>query len=220
MGSNLFEKFKKKAEKGMEKIDKTFDYGQEDDGDRGIEGEGGDQPPEEDFNRTPPAQKSESFHHYVLENKYRDLERSIRGVKDVYNKTSQKFEMKRKAAHCFTDEEAEEILRTAQAHLSPDIKLACFTENEYKGMMGILYDELSSLFRHIAEYRYGRYTGYEKQLEMKLMNKKIFLELYNSIRANYSRAIKGTENKRTHEGVAGQENLAPKDNDGSSKGYF
>ena len=33
-----------------------------------------------------PAQKSESFHHFILQNQYQDLEKSIRGYKDVYNK--------------------------------------------------------------------------------------------------------------------------------------
>ena len=33
-----------------------------------------------------PGQKSESFHHFILENQYKDLERSIRGFKDIFNK--------------------------------------------------------------------------------------------------------------------------------------
>src|SRR3972149_7236750 len=33
-----------------------------------------------------PAQKPESFHFFILENQYQDLERAIRGVKDVWDK--------------------------------------------------------------------------------------------------------------------------------------
>jgi hypothetical protein len=71
-----------------------------------------------------PAQKPESFHHFILENQYKDLEKSIRGYKDVYNKETREWETKRKESHCFTDEEAEEILRMAQTLLATDIKLS------------------------------------------------------------------------------------------------
>ena len=71
-----------------------------------------------------PAQKPESFHHFILENQYKDLEKSIRGYKDVFNKETGEWDTKRKKVHCFTDEEAEEILRTAQSHLATDIKLS------------------------------------------------------------------------------------------------
>ena len=77
-----------------------------------------------------PAQKPESFHHFILENKYQDLEKSIRGYKDVYNKNTREWETKRKETHCFTDEEAEEILRTAQSLLATDIKLSFINKRQ------------------------------------------------------------------------------------------
>jgi hypothetical protein len=134
-----------------------------------------------------PAQKPESFHHFILENQYKDLEKSIRGYKDVYNKETREWETKRKETHCFTDEEAEEILRTAQSHLATDIKLSFINKEVFGEMMMALYKRLDELFYSIAEYRYGRYShdkdgkmiegGYQKEYEMKLQNRKIFLEL-------------------------------------------
>lgn len=160
----------------------------------------------------PPAQKPESFHHYILENQYKDLERSIRGFKDVYNKDTQKWEIKRKKTHCFTDEEAEEILRTAQSHLATDIKLSYISKDAFPLLMDAIYKEIAFLFESIAEYRYGRYMtdgkpDPELQYQMKLQNHKIFLELFTRIQANYSRAIQGQENKFTHESVKTQESL-------------
>lgn len=166
-----------------------------------------------------PTQKSESFFHFILENQYKDLERSIRGLKDVWDKDTQQWSTKRKANHCFTDEEAEDILRTAQSHLATDIKLGRIKSDVFGDYMNALYKELAFLFESIAEYRYGRYntfnkkTGklirvnYEKQYEMKVQNNKIFLELWTRIQANYSRSIGGAENISTHESVKGQESL-------------
>jgi len=154
-----------------------------------------------------PAQKPESFHHFILENQYKDLERSIRGFKDVFNKENKQWETKRKDEHCFTDEEAEEILRTAQSHLATDIKLSFINKDAFGEMMMAIYKRIDELFYDIAEYRYGRYKDYEKQYEMKLQNRKIFLELWTRIQANYSRAIQGNENKATHSSVQGQESL-------------
>ena len=163
------------------------------------------------------AQKPESFHHFILDNKFKHLERSIRGYKDVYNKHTQKWEVKRKEIHCFTDEEAESIVRAAEAHLSPDIKLARMTPEAFGQMMDLIYDEFRSYFYRVAEYRYGRYNtikngktikvNYDLQGKMKDENKKILVELYNSIWANYSRAVGGKENLLTHDSVRGQESL-------------
>lgn len=154
-----------------------------------------------------PAQKPESFHHFILENQYKDLERSIRGYKDVWDKETQTWKTKRKEQHCFTDEEAEEILRTAQSHLATDIKLGYISTDSFGAYMDAIYKELAFLFESIAEYRYGRYGDYETQYKMKLQNQKIFLELFTRIQANYSRAIGGSENKATHGSVRGQESL-------------
>lgn len=169
-----------------------------------------------------PAQKPESFHHFILENQYKDLEKSIRGYKDVYNKETREWETKRKQTHCFTDEEAEEILRTAQSLLATDIKLS-FINKEVFGMKAMMiYKRIRQLFREIAEYRYGRYShdekgnpipgGYSIEQAMKLQNLKIFVELTERIIANYSRAIAGTENRLTHQSVQGQESLQSRDN--------
>lgn len=154
-----------------------------------------------------PAQKPESFHHFILENQYKDLERSIRGLKDVWNKDTQTWTTKRKDVHCFTDEEAEDILRTAQSHLATDIKLGYINKESFGDYMDAVYKELAFLFESIAEYRYGRYGDFESQYKMKLQNQKIFLELFTRVQANYSRSIQGSENKATHGSVRGQESL-------------
>lgn len=179
-----------------------------------------------------PAQKPESFHHFILENQYKDLERSIRGFKDVYEKETQKWITKRKDEHCFTDEEAEEILRTAQSHLATDIKLGYISKEAFPLYMDAIYKELAFLFESIAEYRYGRYNkfdknkklikiNFEKQYEMKLQNHKIFLELFTRVQANYSRAIQGQENKYTHDSVKGQESLQQTESNlDRSRGYI
>lgn len=170
-----------------------------------------------------PAQKPESFHHFILENQYKDLERSIRGFKDLYDKHTGKWITKRKKEHCFTDEEAEEILRTAQSHLATDVKLGYISKESFPLLMDAVYKQLEFLFESIAEYRYGRYNttlengniivNYDLQYNMKLQNHKIFLELFTRVQANYSRAIQGQENKLTHESVKGQESLQQMDND-------
>ena len=158
-----------------------------------------------------PSQKPESFHHFILENQYKDLERSIRGFKDIFNKEMQKWETKRKDSHCFTDEEAEEILRTAQSHLATDIKLSYINKDVFGEMMMAIFKRLDELFYSISEYRYGRYGEPEVQYNMKLQNRKIFLELWTRVQANYSRAIAGQENKATHSSVHGQESLQQSD---------
>jgi len=167
-----------------------------------------------------PSQKPESFHHFILDNQYRDLERSIRGYKDIYDKRDNKWITVRKKEHCFTDEEAEDILRTAQSHLATDIKLGRINKESFPILMDAIYQELAFLFESIAEYRYGRYGPYEKQYDMKLQNHKIFLELFSRIQANYSRAIGGMENQLTHDSVKGQESLQNTDRDlNSNKRY-
>jgi len=166
------------------------------------------------------AQKPESFHHFILENQFKDLEKNIRGYKDVYNKETGNWEVKRKKEHCFTDEESEEILRTAQSHLATDIKLGFNTTDIYHQLMTTIYDQLAMLFERIAEYRYGRYGDYKTQGKMKLLNQKIFLELMTRIQANYSRSIQGNENKLTHSSVSGQESLQQTDQDlNNRRGY-
>lgn len=168
-----------------------------------------------------PAQKPESFHHFILDNQYRDLERSIRGFKDIWDKEQNKYIIVRKKDHCFTDEEVEDIIRTAQVHLATDIKLGRINQEVFGEMMNMIYEEISFLFESIAEYRYGRYGSYEKQAEMKLQNHKIFLELVARIQANYSRSIGGAEVKLTHDSVKGQESLQQPYKDFSkNKGYY
>jgi len=168
-----------------------------------------------------PAQRPESFHHFILENQYKDLERSIRGFKDVFDKETQQWKTIRKKEHCFTDEESEEILRTAQSHLATDIKLGFTNKEAFPILMDAIYQEISFIFESIAEYRYGRYGAYEKQYEMKLQNHKIFLELFTRIQANYSRSIQGQENRYTHDSVKGQESLqqGDRDRDFGRRGY-
>lgn len=167
-----------------------------------------------------PAQKPASFHHFILENQYKDLEKSIRGYKDVYNKETMAWEIKRKANHCFTDEEAEEILRTAQSHLSTDIKLTFYDKLTFGIRFLAVYEKVEFLFKRIMEYRFGRFGGAKKQGEMKDQALKIFVELITRIEANYLRAISGNENKLTHDSVKSQESLQGIDTDlGINKGY-
>jgi len=153
------------------------------------------------------AQKPESFHHFILENQYRDLEGSIRGYKDYYDPKRSEWKLIKKKQHCFTDEEAEDILRTAQSHLATDIKLAYIKPDSFVLYMKAIMKQLAFIFESIAEYRYGRYGDSEAQYKMKLANHKVFLELWTRVQANYSRAIGGQEIKYTHESVKGQESL-------------
>lgn len=167
-----------------------------------------------------PSQKPESFHHFILENQYKDLERSIRGFKDVYNQKEQKWILIRKTPHCFTDSEAEDILRTAQSHLATDIKLGYVSKDVIGAYMDAIYDEIAFIFESIAEYRYGRYGDETIQYEMKIQNHKIFLELMTRIQANYSRSIGGMENKYTHDSVKGQESLQQSDRFDDRKRFY
>lgn len=178
-----------------------------------------------------PTQRPESFFHFILENQYKDLERSIRGLKDVWDKDTRQLKTKRKDNHCFTDEEAEDILRTAQSHLATDIKLGRIKTDIFGDFMMALYKEIAFLFESIAEYRYGRYNtfdkkgkllsvNYERQYEMKVQNNKIFLELWTRIQANYSRSIGGAENISTHESVKGQESLQGGSRDYTETGSY
>lgn len=166
-----------------------------------------------------PSQKSESFHFFILENQYKDLERLIRGVKDVWDKEQQKWMIKRKSEHCFTDEESEEIVRTAQSHLSSDIKLAIFSREEYPILMNLIYQQLWILFKEIMDYRFGRFGNVTKQLNMKQQAANIFNVLMMRIKANYSRAIEGRENRSTHDSVKGQESLQQTERKEFSRGY-
>lgn len=154
-----------------------------------------------------PAQKPESFHFFILENQYQDLERAIRGVKDVWEPKVKKWLIKRKDNHCFTDEESEEIVRTAQSHLSSDIKLAILNRNEYPILLDGIYNQLWVMFKQIMDYRFGRFGSETKQMEMKQQAVNIFNMLMMRIKANYSRAIEGRENTATHDSVKGQESL-------------
>ena len=223
MGKHL-DKFKNKGKELKKKIDKvTTETGIVDEKDfEDLD----DDYDDDDFNDDKyysdvgiqQGQKPESFHHFILENQYQDLERSIRGFKEVYSKKKGEWKTIRKKQHCFTDEEAEDILRTAQSHLSTDIKLGYISKESFPKYMDTLYKKLAFIFRSIAEYRYGRYNkkdkdgkyieeDYEKQYQMKVQNLKIFLELFTRVQANYSRAIQGSENKLTHGSVKGQESL-------------
>lgn len=169
-----------------------------------------------------PSQKPESFHHYLLENKYKDLESLIRGYKQVYNKESRKWETKRKQDHCFTDEESENIVRMSETHLSSDIKLSYISLTTYPIKMLAIKEQMKDFFYNIAEYKYGRYGDSKNQFFMKQQNHAIFVALMERIQANYSRAIQGQENKHTHNTVKGQESLNNSDRDvsGGDRGYY
>jgi len=199
------------------KVDNGFDYSSdnsnENDPNNFIDDDFRDDIDRFDDMSMQPSQKSESFHHFILENQYKDLERSIRGFKDVFDKITQQWKTIRKKTHCFTDEESEEILRTAQSHLATDIKLGWTNKEAFPILMDAIYQEIAFIFESIAEYRYGRYGAYEKQYEMKLQNHKIFLELFTRIQANYSRSIQGQENRLTHDSVKGQESLQQTEKD-------
>jgi|LGOV01.1.fsa_nt_gb hypothetical protein len=159
------------------------------------------------------SQKPESFHHFILENKFVELERDVRGFKDVFNKATHQWELKRKEEHCFTDEEGENIVRLIQSHLSADIKLGWIPLDKIGEVLDALYEEIEYYFRRIAEYQYGRYNNnngslnYARQGRMKSLNHKIFLDVWVRIQANYSRSIQGTENRLTHDSVKAQESL-------------
>ena len=107
----------------------------------------------------------------ILKKTFTDL------LKQVFNKDTQKWETKRNKQHCFTDEEAETILRTAQTHLSTDIKLSYISINNYPRMMMMLKKQLEDYFYNIADYKYGRYGDSRMQFFMKQDNHNIFVML-------------------------------------------
>lgn len=236
----LFKGFEKKAQKTLEKfqnpdedynrkkfksLEKVNDYGTTPEFEDQLDEDLGELPKEypeneyDDYSNLQPSQKPESFHFFILENQYRDLERMIRGVKDVFDKEKNEWRIKKKDVHCFTDEEAEDIVRTAQSHLSPDIKLAYFSKEEYPIMMRGLFQQIFTLFRTIMEYRFGRFKDGTEQAKMKLQAVNIFHALMMRIKANYSRAIQGSENKATHQSVKGQESLNQPHQKGYDEGY-
>ncbi len=195
--------------------------------DKDFDGIGDDLKDDDDFDDdygvdVQPAQKPESFHHFLLENQYKDLELLIRGYKKVFNKTTNKWETKRKDKHCFTDEESENIVRMAESHLSPDIKLSYISKTVFPIKMLAIKEQLEEYFYNIADYKYGRYGDSKAQFFMKQENLSIFVALMERIQANYSRAIQGSENKHTHNAVKGQESLnnADRDVSGGDKGYY
>jgi len=162
---------------------------------------------DEDEYRLPIAQKPESFHRYILENDFRTLERQIRGLKDVWDKNEGKYVTKRKESHCFTDEEAESILRLCETHLSSGIKLSIMTKEQYDIKLMGLYQQIETHFREIMEYKFGRFKGFNLQLQMKRDAINIFSSVMFNIFANYSRAVEGRENRATHDSVKAQESL-------------
>src|SRR6056297_2474578 len=148
--AKYLEKFKKgisKIDNGVKKIkDKKNKNNQENHGFYGedIDFEEDFEDNYDDYDRyddmsIQPSQKPESFHHFILENQYKDLERSIRGFKDVFDKETQQWKTIRKKEHCFTDEEAEDILRTAQSHLATDIKLGRINKESFPILMDAIY---------------------------------------------------------------------------------
>ena len=166
-----------------------------------------------------PAQKPESFHFFILENQYQDLERVIRGVKDVWDKEREKWIIKKKDRHCFTDEESEEIVRTAQSHLSSDVKLGILNRQEYPIILQGIYNQLWVMFKSIMDYRFGRFGNQTNQLKAKQQAVNIFNILMMRIKMNYSRAIEGRENSATHDSVKGQESLNQPDRKESGRSY-
>jgi len=203
---------------GMTNFDDFNDFGN----DLGYDpmGLGDNQSPYELNVRTP--QKPASFHHFLLENKYRDLEMDIRGYKEVFNKDEQKWEIKRKGEHCFTDEEAEEILGMVQSHLSTDIKLTFYSKETFGIRFLAVMEAVSFKFERIMEYQFGRFGDSTRQGEMKAKALQILISVITRIEANYLMAIQGIENKRTHEGIQSQESLqgnGMNDNFGMNRRY-
>lgn len=166
------------------------------------------------------AQKPASFHHFLLENQYQDLEMDVRGYKAVYNKSTEKWEIKRRENHCFTDSEAEDILRSIQSHLSTDIKLTFYNKETFGIRFLAIYEAIKGVFKSIMEYNFGRHGSVKEQYDMKLQAFKIFVDVITRVEANYLRAIQGNENKLTHQSVQSQESLqGGRDDDFINKGY-
>lgn len=166
------------------------------------------------------SQKPESFHHFLLEDKYKDAEMKIRGFKEIYDKEKQKWVVVRRSVHCFTDEEAEYILRTIQIYLSSSITLGRISREQYGIKIMAIHDEISSVFVNIATYKYCRYVKPEVIEEMHIQNHEIFVCAMELIKSNYTRSIDGEENKRTHDKLQHQESLRYGDKDLTKKeGY-
>lgn len=166
------------------------------------------------------AQKPESFHHFILDNQYKDLELDIRGYKEVKDKETQQWKTIRKKNHCFTDEQAEMIVRKVQSNLSPDIKLSRISKDHFGTIMDSIFKNLLRFIRRMMEYEFGRFGTYDEQGRMKSQAVDIFENIYRRIYANYSRAIEGGENKATHQSVRGQESLQSGERDYTDRGRY
>jgi hypothetical protein len=153
------------------------------------------------------AQKPESFHHFILDNQYKDLELDIRGYKEIKDKDTQQWKTIRKKNHCFTDEQAEMLVRKVQSNLSPDIKLGKINKEHFGSIMDSIFKHLLRFIRRMMEYEMGHFGSYDEQGRMKSQAVDIFENIYRRIYANYSRSIGGSENQATHESVKGQESL-------------
>lgn len=173
---------------------------------------------DEDY-KLPPAQRPESFHRFILENEYEQLEREIRGLKDVWDKYKGKYVTKKADNHCFTDEESEFIVRIVQTHLTTTIKLSTMTREQFDIKLMAIYESIQTHFKEITEYKFGRFKGYNLQMEMKRKALAIFTSIMSNIFANYSRSVEGMENKATHDSVRGQESLQQTDENKRDIGY-
>lgn len=166
------------------------------------------------------GQKPESFHHFILENQYKEFEIAFRGYREQWDKDEEKWVLRKKSVHCFTDEEAEDMLQDAKIYLSSEIKLACFNNTNFNSMLANVYEQMRIQFREIAEYSYGRYKDKDTINKMKLENLRLFNAMFMRIFANMSRAIAGKENVMTHESVQGQESLRQTDDKKVGNSYI
>ncbi len=85
--------------------------------------------------------------------------------------------------------------------------------------MNLIHQQVWILFKEIMDYRFGRFGNVTKQLMMKQQAVNIFNVLMMRIKANYSRAVEGRENKETHNSVKGQESLQQTERKDYSRNY-
>lgn len=140
-------------------------------------------------------EKDNNYFNLILTSDFEDLEMDIRGLREykiIDSKGKQKFIYKRRPNHYLSEDGAEDLLLELRTHLSPDIKLAIFTRDEFLLSQEAIRKQLMSYITNNL-YSLGMDTE-QKQRNAALLCNRILLR----IRAVYSRNVAGIENERSH----------------------
>lgn len=140
-------------------------------------------------------EKPTNYFSLILGSDYEDLELDIRGLRWMKyqdKKGKEQVILERREDHYLSEDGANDIITKLKGHLSTDIKLAFFSNDEFMKMQDILR---STLYKYIKRnlYKLGMDT------EAKQRNARpLFALILNRIRAVYSQSIGGATNKSSH----------------------